>query len=187
MSGNLLVLLLTVAGTLSGCTDDGQKPGGTSRTTTSTSETPPTTQATVAPATGRLVEQNALHFRLFDSPHDWGVDSLGSAFVAGVRSEYGSFDIAASDLRSTPFTTDEGAATALTTRSKVVPRLTRAEDRSIDGVDCYVLIGANAERRRYLVGGYHGGYQFLLEFDVPADEPGTQDKIEAVLASIEWQ
>lgn len=191
----LTTVLAIAAATLTGCDDDPAPSGGGDATHTpdasstgASGQPSPTndTGSSVTPAAGQLVKQKAFRFRLFESAGQWGTTQTGSTLTASVRTEYGSFIINANALTSTPFTPDEGAEAALTVRTSMGLRLRRGADRTVNGADCFVLSGKKDGRLLYYVGAYNAGFDILFEFEAPADEPGVRDKMEAIIASIEW-
>lgn len=187
------VLLVVVLG---GCGDD--EPGGANRTPdpsgNSSSDAPSLATSETAddiePATGQQIEINALKMRLFEAD-DWIIDTLGTTVVAlldgfdeGIP---GSFDISGGGLASSGTDLEINAKVAVEAAADDRVKSKRVENRVINGVECYVLEGADDTKRVYMVGGNHGGYLFDLEFKMPVEWPDSDKLIDSMLASIEWK
>lgn len=188
------VLLVVVLG---GCGEDA--PGDADRTPDansggSSSDAPsPTSSETaeaVEPATGQQIEINALTMRLFEADN-WIIDKLGTTVVAlldgfdlGIP---GSFDIGGGGLASSPPDLELEARLRVEATADDEPQPKRVENRVLNGVECYVLEGADDKKRVYIIGGNHGGYLFTLEFLMPIEWPDSDKLIESMLASIEWK
>lgn len=185
-----LLLATVLAAGLAGC--DGGDPAPDPSPSAQESESSATASASessspsVAPATGPLIEMKVLDLRLYDGP-EWDIQNAGSAFIAGYRADQGVIDVAASDLATTSTDLDEDAKVVLEIKADEDPAPRRLENRTVNGVECWVLAAENEERRTYAIGGIHAGYQFLVEFDLPADWPEADQRIEEILASIRWK
>lgn len=183
-----LTLTCVLVVTLSGCADDDPStdPRPSQDATSASSDASTSATPEVVPADGPLLEANALSLHLYDSP-DWQTTTVGSTASAGLRNKAGSLTITLTDLETDATDLDEDAEAVLDVMSgdKLPPR--RAENRVINRVECWVLAGENQDRRIYLVGGIHAGYEFTIEFNLPAGWGEADKRIEEILASIDWQ
>lgn len=186
------VLLVVVLG---GCGDDEPTGAdGTPQPTSSSSDAPSPAPSEAAddvePATGQLIEINALTMRLFEAD-GWIVDKLGTSVVVALdgfdQGIPGAFSISGGGLASSGTDLEINAEVAVEAAADDRIKSERVANRVINGVECYVLEGADDTRRIYIVGGNHGGYLFDLEFEVPVEWPGSDELIESMLASIEWK
>jgi hypothetical protein len=111
---------------------------------------------------------------------------MGSVISGSHRIAEGSVDAFVSDLATTS-TDVEGEADAAWVGRKNDEGARRLENRVINGVECWVISTAREDYRTYEVGGVHNGYQFTIGFEVPSDWPEADQRIEEMLASIEWK
>lgn len=182
---------------LAGCGDDdpkgdGPTPSGSSAptsagTTGATDATGGTPSATVAPATGPLLEIPALSLHLTEGPR-WRTSSLGTQTVSGsyLTDEGYPVMVTASDI-STIQTDLEADAKAFLAASQNRPAPRRVANRVVDGVEAWAAEGSNADKRSYWVGGLHGGRQWSVQIETPIDLPGADELREQILASITWK
>ncbi|WP_377324080.1 hypothetical protein ACFJIY_04865 [Pimelobacter simplex] len=179
---------------LAGCGDDdpkgdGPTPSGSSAPTSAgtTGATEGTPSATVAPATGPLLEIPALSLHLTEGPR-WRTSSLGTQTVSGsyLTDEGYPVMVTASDI-STIQTDLEADAKAFLAASQNRPAPRRIANRVVDGVEAWAAEGSNADKRSYWVGGLHGGRQWSVQIETPIDLPGADELREQILASITWK
>lgn len=191
----LVAALLTLG--LAACGDDPDDEPTTDPTSDTSASSDPTDTATpdtatsdsvpsVEPATGEVVELNALRIRLVERD-DWIIQRVGTTVVALLDGDTGTFQFSGGGIGTTATDLDEGAEVALDVESAGDVPLERLPNRTIGGVECYVLEGASDEDRRYLVGGFHEGFRFDLEFEEHLEWPDAEATIESMLASIEWK
>ncbi len=180
----VVIALLLVA--TSGCNDD--KGSATEPTAPATAgesgTTPPDPSPSVAPATGKRIELRSLTVRLTDDP-DWISTGADVNAVATIRLPAGRVDVSVGDIGAATDDLDRNAESALATKSLGPPQ-TRTANRTIHGVEVFVLEGEDAERRTYELGGVSQDYYFNIKFDLPAGWPEADALIESILASIEF-
>lgn len=159
----------------------------TTSTSADSSSTP--SSATVTPADGELVENNTMTYRLpvVEGKTPWSTDSLGSTTTSSTLLESGIVDITSSDLKDPDTDLELDAKVSLRLLAGNRPRPRRVANRVINGVECWVIVGKDKTSYSYRIGGLHAGYQFSLLFDVPANWTEADQRIEEVLASIEWR
>jgi hypothetical protein len=184
----LLATVLTagMAGCDGGDPEPGPSPSAQESESSATASPSESSSPSVAPATGPLIEMKALDLRLYDGP-EWDIQSYGSVTGGGYRTDEGTVDVAVSDLATTDTDLDADAEVVLEIKADEDPAPRRLENRTVNGVECWVIAGKNDERRTYAIGGLHAGYQFSVEFEVPADWPEADQRIEEILASIRWK
>lgn len=186
----VLVAALLALG-LVACSDDPDEPTTGATPDASTSSDPtgtPTSDAepSVEPATGEVIELNALRIRLVERD-DWIIQRVGTTVVAALDGDTGTFQLNGGGIGTTGTDLDEAAEIAREVESAGRLPLERLPNRTIDGVECFVLEGSDDEDRRYLVGGIHNGFSFDLEFEVHLEWPEADAMVESMLASIEWK
>lgn len=185
-------LLSSLALGLVACSDDDPSGDPTSEPTSTASETDssespsPDAAPSVEPATGEVIELNALRIRLV-AREDWIVQRVGTTVVAALDGDTGTFQFGGGGIGTSGTDLDEAAEVARDIESAGDVPLERLPNRTIDGIECFVLEGADDEERRYLVGGIHNGFRFDLEFEVYLEWPDADAMIESMLASIEWK
>ncbi|CAN5425795.1 hypothetical protein BH09ACT12_BH09ACT12_11770 [soil metagenome] len=181
---------------LSGCssTSDSDEPvGGASATPSSATNDPtePTESptSTLVPAAGKLLtvsdlDADAFSYRLPDGR--WRL---------GYKDQGGYLDTSAGTWRI------NGLATAVDVevgpRFHVKGRLQywrgdarepkQIADRTVDGVEGYVIEGAGPDGLLYEYGAEYSQTFGYIEFEFPKDTPKARAVIESVLASFEWQ
>ncbi|TNM37427.1 hypothetical protein FHP29_16485 [Nocardioides albidus] len=182
------VLMLALAA----CADDDRRAGGSASTagatrTTETSEATPTAPETpsVVPATGEELSVESVSMRLTDSPK-WGITATSLTVVAGLSGPHGILDVVVQDVPAGLGRTTESKAVGWEEVSaNQVPAPKRVANRTIDGVDCFVLDGRNDKLHRYVVGAVVNGRLFVLTFVVPTGIPDGDQLIEQMLASVD--
>jgi hypothetical protein len=107
---------------------------------------------------------------LRDSPE--GATSIGAAAATGADGVSLDF-LARADKRDF----------AAITGTKVV----RQDNRSVDGIDGYVLEASTSDGLSYKYGSVLGDTSLTVTFEFPEDTPEARAEIESVLASAAWQ
>lgn len=178
---------------LAACSTDEPAPGASTSTASASgapgtpSDSPSEAPATpsVVPATGQELSVEAVSMRLLDSP-DWNVSQFGTTFVGSLRSPSGGLAVTVQDIKAGPGrTTEDKAVSFEQVSANEDPAPKRVANRVVDGVDCFVLEGRNAETRVSMVGGVVNGRFFLLEFQMPVTMPDGDQLIEQMLASVD--
>lgn len=183
------VLLLTL---LAGCSSDdgttGDPPGSGADPGGGTS-TAPTTDGTtgasdpVAPAAGRRIRAEGFGYRLPEGR--WELVSGGR--TAGHFDEQGrSWQIGWGYSLAFDTDLDTVAANALDVLSETDDGLARGEDRTVAGVEGYVIEGSGPDGLVYEFGTVRGEGVPQLWFRFPEDSAQAREWIESVLASVEW-
>lgn len=188
VSAAVLVLGLTA------CADDGPDAGDDKPTVTATGTTAATSDATptapetatVAPATGKELSVQSVSMRLTDAP-DWDVTDTTTTVLASLRAPAGGFfDVTVQDVTNLPGrTTEDMAVSYEATLATEEPAPARVANRTVDGVESFVLEGRDEKRRRYVIGAVVGDRLFLLQFDVPSSVVDGDQMIEQMLASVD--
>lgn len=195
----LCVLVAVVGATLTGCssagTPGGGEPSGSSMPSEGISssgvvEPLPSEPAapTVTPATGPEVvipdlDVDVLRFRLPEG--DWRLTSGGRS---------GSIDTGDGTTSIGGFTSTAGLKSELGHYAKIglqsyrgqSPEPERIENRTIDGIEGYVLEGSGKDGLIYEYGTIYEESFLVLTFDFPQDTPTARAWIESVLAGAEW-
>ena len=191
--------VVLVLGLLAGCSSDpapdegggspGPSPTQTSSDSTSSAATPsPAPTPSVEPATGKKLtipglENDVLTFRLPEG--DWYLSRAGRAgnLSTGLKSwriDGGTIPVGDS------ITLDEGAQAAIENRSFGGPKLSRSDNRVVDGVEGYVVEGKDRSGFTYIYGTVVGDSLAYVQFDFANDSPKAKAWVESVLASVEW-
>lgn len=185
-----LAAVLVSGVVLTGC--DNTAPAKPASEPTSSMGAPSTTEPTgaaspsITPASGQVVTTGPMTAHVFASP-DWHIVTGGSTTTAGLRVDAGSLTISFSTLKNPYTDLDESARVAEENMAIQNPRPRRVANRMVDDAESWVLDGTGNGRRMYVVGGLRSGYQWSIEFKVPADWPEAGQRIEEVLASVAWQ
>lgn len=192
----LLALVVGSGLLLSGCSDD-DRPAADPSTSPSTSQSTPTdvdpgspsTDATdVEPASGSLIEDDSVAYRL---PEDveWRLGRGG--FTATYYDEdVNAFSVSGKVLAlhagDTGQDLDADYDTSVGTL-RYDPPLQRGENRVVNGVEGWTAQTVDDGQLIYVFGALHDRISFDLTFRFPEKDPSSRDWIEAVLASIEWR
>lgn len=189
---------LVLVAVLTGCSsdsDDGPSGSGRSSSTGSTASpdpNSPTTPATpeVEPATGPPIVLEdlgtpVLRLRLPDDL-EWtlrgGGDSASAVYPDGTFADVETLSAGVVDGKPFGYYADPTAETLEISG----PRLRRLDDRTVQGVEGFVLEGKDDEGLTYVFGTVHAGASAVVIFTIPGGEDQARDRIESVLASAEW-
>ena len=82
---------------------------------------------------------------------------------------------------------DDTAAIALRSARRDFETVERIANRTVDGIEGYVLEGSEGKTMFYEFGVQHAGAFVALAFDLPVDSSSSRGIVESVLASVEWQ
>ena len=172
---------------LAGCSSAGEPaPEPTPDASTDTSlPSEPTSpaSASVPPAQGTRVDAEVVAYHLPDA--DW---TLGRAGLTATFTDERYQDWVISAGPATAIARlDRLAAIRLDWLSIAHDGVQRAENRTVNGVEGYVLTSGGRDGLLYEYGAIHGGSRVYLTFDFPEDSPMAEEWIESVLASIEWK
>ncbi|GAA4811268.1 hypothetical protein ACFQ0K_03855 [Nocardioides caeni] len=193
-----LALSVPLAAGLAGCGgDEPEEPSATVSSTVSPSasttpddrdspgeSSPPT--PSVAPATGQLVELQSLSFHLTEG--EWIGSRVGISVAVSQELDdlVDLFNVSAGDIATTTTDFEEVKEVAANGNKQTDPFLEIADDRVIGGVDVWVFTGKDGDHTVYEIGGVHGGHTFTLTFDWPTAWAEGEQRVEEMLASIEW-
>jgi hypothetical protein len=189
-------VVASLAGTfgLTGCADD--EPSGSAPETSAESPEPATEQdeptspdessaSSPEPASGREVDAEVMTYRLPEGRWELGSGGL-TAIRAGADGGcwliVGTVGDAYADT-----TLDELGGLTLELEPDHDPPLRRADNRTVDGVEGYVVEGTSRAGTYYEWGAVVGDTWVQLEFDFPEDSDRALEWREGVLASIEWK
>jgi hypothetical protein len=188
-----------VLGLLAGCSSDpapdegggspGPSPTQTSSDSTSSAGTPsPEPTPSVEPATGKKltipgIEGDVFTFRLPEG--DWLIGRAGRAGNLTTGLKYWTIDGGATPAFGST-TLDVGAQGAIENRSLGGPKLSRSDNRVVDGVEGYVVEGKDRSGFTYIYGTVVGDSLAYVQFDFADDSPKAKSWVESVLASVEW-
>lgn len=199
MSTRTLLALVVASGLLlSGCNDgdepDTESAASSSPTQSTTDPTSPPPDgpsgSTVEPATGQLIEHDALSLRL-PADQDWKV--LNSGVLAINRDAEGNeWAVTVNEIpdRSNgTMTLDQAAELSLSSTTLYDPPLTQGENRVIDGVEGWTAETIDSAFGEYVYryGAVHADHDTYVTLRVPRKDAENRAWIEAVLASIEWK
>lgn len=81
---------------------------------------------------------------------------------------------------------DDSADIALDLNRGRFAKLRRVEDRTVSGIDGYVIEGGAGKELYYQFGALYGEVFATIEFELTEDTPEARATIESVLASVEW-
>lgn len=203
-SGSSLLAAAVLLVGLTGCSDKGDdepsssppssptsSDGASSATTSASAE--PSASSSVAPATGQLVKlKSTATFRL-PAGTGWGVydDNPNAIAIDSDDIPAGADGFVKIQATEFPQLTDDLARMAQAARKNQQTTrkisLTVGENRTIAGVEGYVLEGRDAEARYYEWGGLDADNVLtVVRFTIPAGLD-AEEWIEPVLASLQWQ
>lgn len=170
-----------------GCSSDAEPsgPDASASSTEPSTEEPSATDTSTgpAPATGQRVEASVLDFRLPESAR-WSL-TRGGLSARYFDNDGGIWAVAVIELGDTPGL-DRLARVAEDVQPDLVPKARRLADRTVNGVEGYVLESDGRDRLYYEFGTVYEGQGFSLIFDFPPS-PRARDWIDSVLASVEWK
>ena len=202
MKSRVLSALLAsvLAVTLAGCGNDDDpsseettSPSGEQSPDPDDESSPPEESASespsVTPASGPLVENDAVSFHLFEHA-GWiqvGNRSLVESWV--LVFDEGEFQVFLTGSQSPHLDLDADAELVKEDMAIEDPPATRIENRVLNGVECWVFTGEEDLHVGYHIGGSNGGFQYELSFEFPpaSQWPEGQQRLEEMLASVEWK
>lgn len=190
-------LLFVVIAAVSGCTSDDEPeadpPATSSGTTPPTTPTDGPTSADVAdvePAAGEQVQlKNTVKFRV-PTEYDWLIDDSGDSILATAVIDGGVLDISSHDVLNDDDSLDDTADIVLDTWAEdTSATYRRTDDRTVAGVEGFVIEGKRNETLLLEFGTLYNGRLVTLDLNYPETfDPGTAVEIfDAVLASVEWK
>ncbi|WP_418059966.1 hypothetical protein [Pimelobacter simplex] len=178
---------------LAACDDEPGKAGGDGPSgtptvaSTATSGGTGTPSATVEPATGEVLEVDALSLHLTEGPR-WLPSALGTQTVSATYVSDSGLPVTITLSDVSAVQTDlEADAEAFLQVSKNDPPPRRTDNRVVAGVEVWAAEGSNAELRSSWIGGIHAGRQWTLQVETPVDLADADRLREQVIASIAWK
>lgn len=190
-----VLTLVLVGGCSSDPAPDGEDPSAsaptasttTPTTTPTTSPTEPASPTTTAPA-GPVIEVEDLGTPVLgvQLPGDleWRLSPDGEGASAKLA-DGGFVDFDASTVGALPGKSLGFYARIIGESAGSDAELERLDDRSVAGVDCFVLEGSDDSELFSLVGGVFGETLVSFTFTFPRDDAQARELIESVLASVD--
>jgi hypothetical protein len=181
-----------VVAVLAGCsTTEGTDAGPSSPATSSSDAAPetPSEPATpdVTPAAGELMLIDGTEGDVFTvrAPEGWEVSATGASASTTTARGLSSYLLPGA---RPAFTGDleRQATISLRNQRSEVPGLVRMDNRTVDGVEGFVLEGGAGRELSYRFGAVHEGQVAEVLLELPRDTPEARATIESVLASIQW-
>jgi hypothetical protein len=181
------VLLLAALVGCSGDEEPSAEPTTTGSAESSTTGSPTSEPSpSITPAEGQRVDTEVVTFRLPEG--GWRVDGSRASLLDD-GGQY--WDIAMIHAPAFGIGLDKAAADRLDSRREYDNlRLTRSPNRTVDGLDGFVLEGVNADDGKgmfYEFGVINGDNTVFLEFEFPKPTAKARAWVESVLATVKWK
>lgn len=180
------VLLLGCAAGCSSEDSSGTDPGPTGEPspTAASSGPSPTPSSSTAAAEGEDVDTPALSYQL--PGRGWRLGRGGYSASADTADSYWTLGIGVHQSFAGD-DTDAFAETSLSVAPAMDPPAERLDDRTVDGVEGYVLESSGPDGLFYEFGAVVDDQRVYLDFEASRDAPAAREWIDHVLASVVWK